>query len=240
MIEFETSPYHASSDRIAMFRTNTPDLSPIMSKSVITSGGMRSIVFECDELPDGADQTYEFRYLIDNRSVAQTNLFRVTKDGKACVDRREETKPYVVAKVVPVVPIARQTVISTLSPISYPSIPASIVSYPTMSALNDKNSPSEQSRQRRTIEKKKKKDSLRGGVTRIDSRVRMDARKVSSSESQKNVLSKHLVDLTVATITTTTTSTSSKTKVGVDGGEKCDAKALKYHKMITRFIIFIE
>ena len=93
-----------------MYRESAPDFSPIFSKPVVTTGGRYSILFELDELPDGTDQTYEFRYLIGRLSVAVAKqVLVISKNDEAKIETRQselsvkrEMKRSVVTVVSPV------------------------------------------------------------------------------------------------------------------------------------------
>jgi len=137
VLEFETSPNHQSTDTIAMYRESAPDFSPIISKSVVTTGGQRSIVFELDELPDGTDQKYEFRYLIGRLSVAVAKqVLVISKDAQATIEARQSEKSVKSEMIRSVVAVSPEVV--SVSPSSSSSTlkdKDDRITYPTLRPL---------------------------------------------------------------------------------------------------------
>ena len=96
-----------------MYRDSAPDFSPIFSKPVVTTGGRYSILFELDELPDGTDQTYEFRYLIGRLSVAVAKqVLVISKNDEAKIETRQSE--------VSVKSEMKRSVVTVVSPVAVP------------------------------------------------------------------------------------------------------------------------
>ena len=142
----------------------------------MTTGGRYSILFELDELPDGTDQTYEFRYLIGRLSVAVAKqVLVISKNDEAKIETRQSE--------LSVKREMKRSVVTVVSPVAVPrrddndstSKSKDRITYPTLRPLPKLTS------QEVRLEETRMRDERR---MREESRMREQSQSVSSKEAE--------------------------------------------------------